>query len=163
MTMLISIMLTLSFIMLWLNHPISMGITIISLTITVAVTVGLLMGSFWYSFIIMITMLSGMLVLFIYMASVASNEKFSTPVKLIIMSISFMLLGVLMFFMYDNYYNEMNTTPTIMSTENISLNMLFNIKFKFLTMMMVLYLFFAMVTISFIVNISEGPLRINKK
>nr|YP_010310384.1 NADH dehydrogenase subunit 6 [Camptopus lateralis]UMY75919.1 NADH dehydrogenase subunit 6 [Camptopus lateralis] len=162
MTMLIFIMLNLSFIMLWLNHPISMGIAIIMLTIIMAMISGLYLGSFWYSYIIMITMLSGMLVLFIYMASVASNEKFKTPVKLILLSIMVTTLGMIMMLLYEDYYNETNMTMYSMDSNIMSLNLLFNIKHKFLTMMMVIYLFFTMATISFIVNISEGPLRVKK-
>nr|YP_010310371.1 NADH dehydrogenase subunit 6 [Daclera levana]UMY75906.1 NADH dehydrogenase subunit 6 [Daclera levana] len=162
MTLLNFIMLNLSFIMLWLNHPISMGINIILFTIIVAMMSGMLLGSFWYSYILMITMLSGMLVLFIYMASVASNEKFKTPIKLIMFSVIILMIGVTFSLLKENFHNEININ-TIMSTEVMSLNFLFNMKHKYLTMMMVIYLFFSMAVISFIVNISEGPLRINKK
>nr|UEP16629.1 NADH dehydrogenase subunit 6 [Megalotomus costalis] len=162
MIMLMSMMTALSFTLLWLNHPISMGITIISLTITTAMITGLYMGTFWYSYIIMITMLSGMLVLFIYMASVASNEKFKTPISLISSSIIIMLYGIIMYMNYEEFYMENNLNENTLNLE-MSLNFLFNTKNKFLTMIMVMYLFFTMATISFIVNITEGPLRINKK
>nr|YP_002735080.1 NADH dehydrogenase subunit 6 [Riptortus pedestris]ABZ02122.1 NADH dehydrogenase subunit 6 [Riptortus pedestris] len=156
------LLLIMSFIMLWLNHPISMGITIIIITILTAMISGLMLGSFWYSYIILITMLSGMLVLFIYMASVASNEKFKTPVMMI-MAISIMIMLIMtVTLLLEDYYKEMNNFSMI-NKEIFSLNLLFNIKNKFITMMLVLYLFFTMMIVSFIVNISEGPLRINKK
>nr|UPL65802.1 NADH dehydrogenase subunit 6 [Megalotomus sp.] len=162
MIMLTFIMTLLSFILLWLNHPISMGINIISLTIITAMITGLYMSTFWYSYIIMISMLSGMLVLFIYMASVASNEKFKTPMKLIVFLIMISVYSIYMYMNYEDFYTENNLKEFSMNLE-MSLNFLFNTKHKFLTMLMVLYLFFTMATISFIVNITEGPLRINKK
>nr|AWN56309.1 NADH dehydrogenase subunit 6 [Neomegalotomus parvus] len=159
--MLMFTLLSLSLTLMWLNHPISMGIMIISLTIFSALITGLHLGTFWYSYIIMITMLSGMLVLFIYMASVASNEKFKTPVKLISLSMIIIIMGVILFIKYENFYLENNELS--INKEMISLNFLFNNKHKLLTIMLVLYLLFTMMIISFIVNITEGPLRINKK
>nr|ASA69172.1 NADH dehydrogenase subunit 6 [Clavigralla tomentosicollis] len=161
--MLLMLSLTISFILLWLNHPLSMGITIILQTIVIALISGLSLGSFWFSYIIVITMLSGMLVLFIYMASVASNEKFYTSTKLITTTMILLAISLLMYLLTKNYDNELMKINMNLSTETISLNTLFNTKYKFITMMMVLYLFFTMVVVSFIVNISEGPLRINKK
>nr|QWX95341.1 NADH-ubiquinone oxidoreductase chain 6 [Merocoris curtatus] len=163
MTLLFLSLMALSLIFMWLNHPISMGITIIAQTLIVAMITGLSLGSFWFSYIIMITMLSGMLVLFIYMASVASNEKFFTSIKLIISTTMILTLGIFMQYSSENYDNEFLNIMTTMSTESLSLNSLFNCKFKMITMMMVMYLFFTMVTVSHIVNISEGPLRISKK
>nr|YP_010994993.1 NADH dehydrogenase subunit 6 [Homoeocerus dilatatus]WOZ14001.1 NADH dehydrogenase subunit 6 [Homoeocerus dilatatus] len=155
-------MMLLSFIFIWLNHPISMGITIITQTIVISMIVGLSLNSFWFSYIITIIMLSGMLVLFIYMASVASNEKFYTSFKLIAFSIMVMISGVIMQFCLDTDNNEMLVINHEVPIE-MALSTLFNCKFKMITMMMVLYLMFTMVTVSFIVNISEGPLRIHKK
>nr|WRO45309.1 NADH dehydrogenase subunit 6 [Leptoglossus occidentalis] len=163
MMLLFFALLVLSFIFIWLNHPISMGITIIAQTLIVAMITGLSLGSFWYSYIIMITMLSGMLVLFIYMASVASNEKFFTSIKLMFLTVSFMILGLIIQLNSEFSDNEFLNILTSTPTEIISLNNLFNCKLKLLTMTLVMYLFFTMITVSFIVNISEGPLRISKK
>nr|YP_010430495.1 NADH dehydrogenase subunit 6 [Notobitus montanus]USS57992.1 NADH dehydrogenase subunit 6 [Notobitus montanus] len=148
----------LSLIFLTLNHPISMGITIIAQTMLVAVMTGLMLKSFWFSYIIVITMLSGMLVLFIYMASVASNEKFFMSYKLIILSTILSLMSMLMQIMMEDN-NEFTNMESTITTEKLSLNMLFNCKFKMITITMTLYLFFTMITVSFIVNITEGPLR----
>nr|YP_009654872.1 NADH dehydrogenase subunit 6 [Pseudomictis brevicornis]QCI09440.1 NADH dehydrogenase subunit 6 [Pseudomictis brevicornis] len=163
MMMLFFLMMTLAFVFMWLNHPISMGITIIMQTLIVALVSGLYLGSFWFSYIIMITMLSGMLVLFIYMASVASNEKFYTSIKLIAFSVSMIMTSMIVQWMSKNYDNEFMMTTSNLPVETMSLNNLFSCKFKFITMIMVLYLFFTMITVSSIVNISQGPLRINKK
>nr|UPL65737.1 NADH dehydrogenase subunit 6 [Hygia sp.] len=159
MMMLYSIMITLTLNFMWLNHPISMGVIIIMQTLTVALIVGLYLGSFFFSYIVVIIMSSGMLVLFIYMASMASNEKFYLSLKMVILSMMIISLGVIMQMNYMN--DEMEMLFTSISKENMSLSMLFN-KMKYITMLMVMYLLFTMVTISFIVNISEGPLRIHK-
>nr|YP_009750105.1 NADH dehydrogenase subunit 6 [Enoplops potanini]QIJ46464.1 NADH dehydrogenase subunit 6 [Enoplops potanini] len=160
MTMMIMTSMLLSFIFIWLKHPISAGILIILQTFMISMMTGLMLGSFWFSYIIMIMMLSGILVLFIYMASVASNEKFNMSIKLMTISIIVLMIALMVQLYADNELTMNNEEFTM---NNIQLNSLFNKKFKFLTMMMVLYLFFAMITVSQIVNISEGPLRMNKK
>uniref|UniRef100_UPI001FA75706 NADH dehydrogenase subunit 6 n=1 Tax=Liorhyssus hyalinus TaxID=883173 RepID=UPI001FA75706 len=162
MTLLLMMLTLVAFIFMWLNHPISMGITIIIQTLIIAMISGMILGSFWFSYIIVITMLSGMLVLFIYMASVASNEKFFSSIKLIFITLSVIMLSLLAEYMFMNSDIEM-MKMNIITPELISLNTLFNMKFKFITMMMVMFLFLTMITVSLIVNISEGPLRINKK
>nr|UPL65686.1 NADH dehydrogenase subunit 6 [Homoeocerus unipunctatus] len=163
MTLSLIMMMLLSFIFIWLNHPISMGITIIAQTIVISMIIGMSLNSFWFSYIITITMLSGMLVLFIYMASVASNEKFYTSFKMITFSMMVMITGVVMQIYTNDYNNITLMNYPEMSIEETTLSTLFNCKFKMITMMMVLYLMFTMVTVSYIVNISEGPLRISKK
>nr|YP_010311863.1 NADH dehydrogenase subunit 6 [Planusocoris schaeferi]UNA71171.1 NADH dehydrogenase subunit 6 [Planusocoris schaeferi] len=141
------------------KHPLSMGMGIITHTIIIAMISGMMLGSFWFSYIIMIIMLSGMLVLFIYMASVASNEKFHPSTKMIMM----MLMMIIMSMIYQMYLEiNDNEMETLINPEKLSLNSLFNMKHKNITMMMVIYLFFTMINVSFIVNISEGPLRIMK-
>nr|YP_002791234.1 NADH dehydrogenase subunit 6 [Aeschyntelus notatus]ABZ01979.1 NADH dehydrogenase subunit 6 [Aeschyntelus notatus] len=163
MNMLFMMMTIMAFIFMWLNHPISMGIMIIMQTLTICMITGLMLGTFWFSYLIMITMLSGMLVLFIYMASVASNEKFFTSMKLIMFSMFMIMVGMIM--EINNIYMDNEFMKIITSTpmESISLTNMFNMKFKFITMTMVMFLFFTMFTVSLIVNISEGPLRVNKK
>nr|YP_010373847.1 NADH dehydrogenase subunit 6 [Cletomorpha raja]UPI55387.1 NADH dehydrogenase subunit 6 [Cletomorpha raja] len=160
--MLFILLVTLAFVFMWLNHPISMGIVVILQTVITAMIIGMLMESFWFSYIIMITMLSGMLVLFIYMASVASNEKFHISIKLISISAMMIMMSIFMQWYTKNYNHELINITLNLPTETLSLNNMFNHKFKYITMMMVMYLFFTMITISSIVNISEGPLRIRK-
>nr|QWX95348.1 NADH-ubiquinone oxidoreductase chain 6 [Laminiceps obscurior] len=160
--MLLTLLMTMSFMYLWLNHPISVGISIIAQTIIVAMITGILLKSFWYSYIIVITMLSGMLVLFIYMASVSSNEKFYPSIKLTILLLTITVMSMIWQLSNYNLDNDfMMNTPKM--SEVMSLNSLFNCKTKMITMLMVLYLLFSMITVSSIVNISEGPLRMFKK
>nr|UPL65270.1 NADH dehydrogenase subunit 6 [Largus sp.] len=152
----ISMMSVISFIFLWLSHPLSMGLMIILQAITIALLSGLMLGSFLFSYIITIVMLSGMLVLFIYMASVASNEKFKTPVMIMISALLIFL--TLLFLVHDN--NE--PSHKMLSNTNMEkmtlTNMLNN---KYLVTLIVFYLLFTMITVSSIVNIMEGPLRVN--
>nr|WJW73304.1 NADH dehydrogenase subunit 6 [Malcus inconspicuus] len=144
-----SLMMPLSLLFMFIKHPLSMGINIILQTSIIALSIGEMMNSFWFSYIILIIMLSGMMVLFIYMASIASNEKMKFSIKLSIISI-------LSYWMSVNNHQWMELNNNWM---NLSLNCMFNNTTSIMTLIMVSYLFLCMMIISKIVNINEGPLR----
>nr|QHN56504.1 NADH dehydrogenase subunit 6 [Nysius plebeius] len=156
MNMFMWIMLNLSLVFMWVKHPLSMVLVIILQTLTISVMTGMVLSSFWFSYIIMMIMMSGMLVLFIYMASIASNEKFKFSIILFTMVI--LNSPMILFLNYDNEMMNMNKTTTL----NMILNNLFSGTTMIITMIMVMYLLYTMITVSKIVNINEGPLRIKK-
>jgi NADH-ubiquinone oxidoreductase chain 6 len=58
------------------NHPVSMSIILLFYTRVVGLITGLMGGSYWFSYILVLVFLGGVLVLFLYMTSLAANEKF---------------------------------------------------------------------------------------
>nr|YP_010535256.1 NADH dehydrogenase subunit 6 [Megacopta centronubila]UYA97704.1 NADH dehydrogenase subunit 6 [Megacopta centronubila]UYA97717.1 NADH dehydrogenase subunit 6 [Megacopta centronubila] len=151
-----SLMTSIAMMMMFMKHPLSMGFMLILQTLVVAMITGMIMKSFMMSYIIMIIMLSGALVLFIYMASVASNEKFQTSVKMFFM---FIMSSMMSYFMMNKTsgwggYSEM--------MEMKSFTKLFNSMSASMTIMMMLYLLFTMIVVSNIADINKGPLRMKK-
>nr|AVJ52591.1 NADH dehydrogenase subunit 6 [Psacasta exanthematica] len=157
MTVMYSMMISLALLFLWLGHPLSMGFILVLQTMIIAIISGMMLNNFFFSYIIMIIMLSGALVLFIYMASVASNEKFKTPV--------FMMITFMFTFMTSMWITskltEMQEYPSNdnMSYGMITLIKLFNTTSAYLTVAMILYLLLTMIIVSFIASSKEGPLR----
>nr|QDI93346.1 NADH dehydrogenase subunit 6 [Quercophylus gonoporospinus] len=161
MTMIMMMINTMFFFM---NHPMSMGLILITQTVTVSIISGLMMKTFWLSYVLVITMLSGMLVLFIYMSSVASNEKFKNKIKLWMLFLIMLMMSMLFLFLNkkmiikNNYFSmEMMSTKNM---EILQLNKMFNSKNMMITIMLVLYLFMTMIASTHLVNISEGPMRL---
>nr|YP_010374276.1 NADH dehydrogenase subunit 6 [Deroploa parva]QVD38898.1 NADH dehydrogenase subunit 6 [Deroploa parva] len=150
--MLMFSMITLSMMIMFLNHPLSMGLILIMQTLTTAMIIGYMMSSFFFSYIIIIIMLSGTLVLFIYMASVASNEKFNMSFKLMLIPII-----TAIFMMQSKIYNYNNTM-----NESISLIKIFNTTTAQLTLIMIIYLLLTMIVVSNNAKTTEGPLRMKK-
>nr|YP_009346663.1 NADH dehydrogenase subunit 6 [Graphosoma rubrolineatum]API85477.1 NADH dehydrogenase subunit 6 [Graphosoma rubrolineatum] len=154
--MLLSFMIAISFILMTLNHPLSMGLILIIQTLIVSSIIGYMMTSFLFSYIIIIIMLSGALVLFIYMASVASNEKFESPIKNSI-------IVIFVLFMMTYYLNSINfkyfnfNKPT--ANEYVSLIKIFNTMTSNLTLLMIIYLLITMIVVSNIAKTNKGPLR----
>nr|AIW64787.1 NADH dehydrogenase subunit 6 [Indopodisma kingdoni] len=151
-----------------LNHPMSMMLFIILQTFLIGLMSGTMMESFWLSYILFLTFLGGMLVLFIYITSIASNEMFQP--KSIIMLFSFILWMIIMmlFIMTDKtmFMDFFKNTET-MNINNIinyqemtfSLEKLYNNPTFIITMMMMIYLFLALLAVVKITNINQGPIR----
>nr|AVJ52597.1 NADH dehydrogenase subunit 6 [Stethaulax marmoratus] len=156
MTMLYATMISLATLFLWLKHPLSMGFILVLQTFIIAITSGMMLSNFFFSYIIMIIMLSGALVLFIYMASVASNEKFKTPIT---MMINFIITFIISIWGISKMI-EINEIPANNSNYSVmSLIKLFNTMSAYLTMTMIMYLLITMIVVSFIASSKEGPLR----
>nr|QAU54266.1 NADH dehydrogenase subunit 6 [Cydnidae sp. ITV1034] len=156
--MLFSMLTSLSIVFLWLKHPLSMGLILICQTLIIASISGMMLSSFLFSYIIIIIMLSGALILFIYMASVASNEKFQSPVKLMKVFIIGMIMLIIM---SENlsYLQSSNNNLHMIKPEVMSLIKLFNTTSAYITLMMIMYLLLTMIVVSNVATVSEGPLR----
>lgn len=138
-------------------------------TILTCIINGLLINSFWFSYILFITFIGGILVLFIYIARIASNEKFYFSNKLIFY-ISFILIIILIIIIFDfqifpNYsFNEtfsyINKNIIIKNENIISITKIFNYPYIYISILIIIYLLITIISIVKITNIKEGPLRI---
>nr|YP_010238607.1 NADH dehydrogenase subunit 6 [Ceracris hoffmanni]ARU80774.1 NADH dehydrogenase subunit 6 [Ceracris hoffmanni] len=166
MIMTLSNMMNLNFIKL--NHPMSMMMFIIMQTFLVGIMTGTMMESFWLSYILFLTFLGGMLVLFIYITSIASNEMFKpklitmviASILLLIMVTTMVIMDKMMFMDFIKNTETMNINNYINYQEmTLSLEKLYNLPTSIITMMMMIYLFLALVAVVKITNINQGPIR----
>nr|YP_009695024.1 NADH dehydrogenase subunit 6 [Abscondita terminalis]QEJ81523.1 NADH dehydrogenase subunit 6 [Abscondita terminalis]QRG30026.1 NADH dehydrogenase subunit 6 [Abscondita terminalis] len=161
MTLLL-MMITLSILFMLVSHPLSMGMILLTQTLMIAAWTGFMSMNFWYSYILFIVMVGGMLILFIYMTSVASNEKFLySNLMTIIMIMMFMAL---IFLKKDQLFILMNSMNyDLMMKNNLTFKMSLN-KFIMYPMMImsltiIIYLLIALIAVSKITNMKSGPLR----
>nr|QOL01008.1 NADH dehydrogenase subunit 6 [Mongolotettix anomopterus] len=164
--MALSNMMNINFIKL--NHPMSMMMFIIIQTLIIGLITGTMMESFWMSYILFLTFLGGMLVLFIYIASISSNELFKLKsisltisiILLIITSLILIIMDKIMFMdlMKNTETNYINNSINYQEM-TISLEKLYNKPMFIITMMMMIYLFLALVAVVKITNINQGPIR----
>nr|YP_010883382.1 NADH dehydrogenase subunit 6 [Prophantis octoguttalis]WIK99898.1 NADH dehydrogenase subunit 6 [Prophantis octoguttalis] len=160
-----------SFIMLFLNHPLSMGLMILIQTMLTCMISSFMLNTYWFSYILFLTFLGGLLVLFIYVSSIASNElfKLSFFMKIYFLFMMIILMMISLMLMYNlNWLNlnmnlEMNKFFNMMlffNNENkINLSKLYNNQTFLMMMMMIIYLFITLIAVVKITNISYGPLR----
>nr|YP_009122002.1 NADH dehydrogenase subunit 6 [Japonica lutea]AJG01916.1 NADH dehydrogenase subunit 6 [Japonica lutea] len=163
-------MIFISIIMFFINHPLSMGLLILIQTLLLCLISGMLINTYWFSYILFLTFSGGLLVLFIYVSSIASNElfKFSLMNKLLLMFYLLIILFLSFFFMNNLYWINMMINEEMLNFfnlflfnnyNNINLTKLYNEQTYLMMMMMVIYLFITLIAVVKITNIFFGPLR----
>nr|YP_009170629.1 NADH dehydrogenase subunit 6 [Phlebotomus chinensis]WPV76924.1 NADH dehydrogenase subunit 6 [Phlebotomus sichuanensis]ALF07245.1 NADH dehydrogenase subunit 6 [Phlebotomus chinensis]WPV76937.1 NADH dehydrogenase subunit 6 [Phlebotomus sichuanensis]WPV76950.1 NADH dehydrogenase subunit 6 [Phlebotomus sichuanensis]WPV76963.1 NADH dehydrogenase subunit 6 [Phlebotomus sichuanensis] len=164
-----SISILTSIIFMLMSHPLAMGLMLLIQSTLVALIIGLMMKTFWFSYILFLTFLGGMLILFIYVTSLASNEmfSFSSQTLLITISILFLIIINLLFIDKSIFLHYINNTEMInffnlkfLFKENfLNLNKLYNFSTNLIMLMMVMYLLLTLIIIVKITNFNKGPLR----
>nr|AYW52191.1 NADH dehydrogenase subunit 6 [Lamiinae sp. 1 ACP-2013] len=153
-----------SFLFMIISHPLSLGLILLFQTILVTLITGLMNLNFWYSYIMFLIMIGGMLILFIYMTSVASNEKFKFSMKLFYFSLTQLFLIFPMFLSDSFYLNKLSknwdlTNQNFNMDFSISLMKFINWPYNSIFIMMIIYLLITLIMTVKITNIEKGPLR----
>nr|WGO58143.1 NADH dehydrogenase subunit 6 [Symploce tubercularis] len=160
MLMVLSTLLSVSFTQM--NHPLAMGLILLMQTALIALISGMLSQSFWFSYVLFLIFLGGMLILFIYVTSLASNEMFSLSMKMTLSTI-FILLISLIIFSYSKS-SMLQNQEMISFTSNMnplinSLVKLYNQPTGIITILLASYLFLTLIAVVKITSIFKGPLR----
>nr|ANJ70360.1 NADH dehydrogenase subunit 6 [Colymbetes fuscus] len=168
--LLLSFNLIMTITFLFLQHPMSMGLILMIQTILISLMTGMFSYTFWFSYILFLVMIGGMLILFIYMTSLASNEMFTFSKNIVIMMFIMIMFMSCAYMMLD-YFNLnplFKTSNMIESFNNmmfyknenlITLNMIYNKPNMFITILLINYLFLTLIAVVKITNMNYGPLR----
>nr|YP_010328142.1 NADH dehydrogenase subunit 6 [Zeugodacus strigifinis]UJH19472.1 NADH dehydrogenase subunit 6 [Zeugodacus strigifinis] len=158
-----------SFIFIQMNHPLAMGLMLLIQTLQICLLTGLMAKTFWFSYILFLIFLGGMLVLFIYVTSLASNEMFSLSMKLTTMCIMIMAIMMMTSMILDksstaSFIQNLEMKPlyqtNIMISENsLSLNKLYNFPTNLITILLMNYLLITLIAVVKITKLFYGPLR----
>nr|QZP40961.1 NADH dehydrogenase subunit 6 [Geoscapheus dilatatus] len=151
----------LSILFTQMNHPLAMGLILLIQTIMISMITGLSTQSFWFSYVLFLIFIGGMLVLFIYITSLASNEMFIMSTKLLyLMMIITPLLAFLLKMNFSNLTNQESLMfLTINNLTPLPLLKLYSYPTGMLTIMMAIYLLITLIAVVKIINIFSGPLR----
>nr|YP_006234047.1 NADH dehydrogenase subunit 6 [Athyma sulpitia]AFH54887.1 NADH dehydrogenase subunit 6 [Athyma sulpitia] len=163
-------LISISILLYFINHPLAMGILILIQTLLTCLISGMLINTYWFSYILFLIFLGGLLVLFIYVSSVASNELFKIHfsekffyiyiIFIMIFSILYSNNLIWMNFSFnDEMINFFYSNLFFNNEYNFNLSKLYNKQNYFLMMMLIIYLFITLVAIVKITNIFFGPLR----
>nr|WMQ76590.1 NADH dehydrogenase subunit 6 [Hydora sp.] len=167
LTLLLALSITMSLTFLFLKHPMSMGLTLLIQSSLISMITGFYNHNFWFSYILFLIMIGGMLVLFIYMTSIASNEMFKYSNKLAITIAIMMIMSVIIILLNDqltlnlNIFNLDSTMFNNQESYKMSLNKYLNFPSNIILFFMIIYLFITLIAVVKITNISYGPLRQN--
>nr|YP_010459021.1 NADH dehydrogenase subunit 6 [Asura megala]UUB71785.1 NADH dehydrogenase subunit 6 [Asura megala] len=169
-TFLSSIIIIISLFLLFFNNPLSMGFMILMQTLLICLISGMMMKTYWFSYILFLTFMGGLLVMFIYVSSIASNELFkpSLNMKMFMMIFFFILMIFQLMYMKNLFWlnfsfnSDMNNFffELFINNENkINLTKLYNNQTYMVMIMLVIYLFITLIAVVKITNIFYGPLR----
>nr|AXS66346.1 NADH dehydrogenase subunit 6 [Staphylinoidea sp. 6 KM-2017] len=162
--MMLMLMLSMSLFFLFMKHPMTMGLILLLQTILTALMSGFINLNYWFSYIIFLIMIGGLLVLFIYMTSIASNELFYYSTKLMLYLAIIVLMNILIIMMFKNTFLTYNFSwnENFMNYFNFFyLKKFFNFPSIHIITMIILYLFITLIAVVKITMIKMGPLRIN--
>nr|YP_010022257.1 NADH dehydrogenase subunit 6 [Asyndetus clavipes]QOL12447.1 NADH dehydrogenase subunit 6 [Asyndetus clavipes] len=163
------LIITSSMIFIQMNHPLAMGLMLLIQTLFICLMTGLMTKTFWFSYILFLMFLGGMLVLFIYVTSLASNEMFSLSMKMTLISMSIMMASFLFLMFIDsslmssiyqnNEMSELSNYFSLIKENNIMLNKIYNFPTNYMTIILINYLLITLIAIVKITNVFYGPLR----
>nr|YP_010946931.1 NADH dehydrogenase subunit 6 [Symploce maxima]WGO57688.1 NADH dehydrogenase subunit 6 [Symploce maxima] len=160
MLMALSTLLSVSFTQM--SHPLAMGLILLIQTVFISLISGMLSQSFWFSYVLFLIFLGGMLILFIYVTSLASNEMFFLSMKISLSSMFVLLISTIMLSLLIMPLLQNQETILFMSTNNYlinSLTKLYNQPTGLITILLASYLFLTLIAVVKITNIFSGPLR----
>nr|DAZ91365.1 TPA_asm: ND6 [Pandorites podoceroides] len=141
--------------------PLMLATLIILIVCMVAIFTYSLTTTSWLSFIFFMLFISAMMIIFIYVASLASNEFITTSMPLpfvFIFLFSFLflnpstLLEDLTFFSVSTSITDATLTPNLMMK-------IYTPYISILSMFMIIYLFVALVVVAKNSSISKSPMR----
>ncbi|YP_002323940.1 NADH dehydrogenase subunit 6 (mitochondrion) [Acyrthosiphon pisum] len=151
--------LIMAIILTMMKSPISSNLIILIQTMTLTMMINLINKTAWISFMIFILYIGGLMIIFLYISSIAFNElNINKNYKNMIYKIIFMSLMLYYFKMYFNMEN-MNYENKFLFEDNFYLLNMFMMPNNILIYMIMFILFFMLILIIWMLKINKGPIR----
>lgn len=167
--LLITLIIINAFLFTQTNHPLSIGLILLIQTILRCGLSGIITKNFWFSYILFLVFIGGILILFIYIASLASNEKIKFNktlfIKLrILITTLIIIIMILDKNLLTNICNNIEITllrnHTILIKENLlRLSKLYDKPNFIIILFIINYLLLTLIAVVKISNTFLGPLR----
>lgn len=156
-----------SLIFLQIKHPLAIGLTLVLQTFLICIITGLIVKTFWFSYVLFLIFLGGILVLFIYVTALASNEIFIFSIKTFLITSLIITITIITIFIIDksfllNYLINIEiliTSNNFLDENTIDLNKIYNFPTNIITLLLINYLFLTLIVVVKITNNFFGPLR----
>nr|YP_009774834.1 NADH dehydrogenase subunit 6 [Lepisma saccharinum]QJA14870.1 NADH dehydrogenase subunit 6 [Lepisma saccharinum] len=164
--MLMLLLITSTIIMTQLNHPLAMGLSLIINTSMTCLVITTMTESPWFSYILFLVFLGGMLVLFIYVTSLASNELFHFNSKMMMFFLTTLCLSTSIIMLdplsIPTSCSSQDSIQMILNQQEIPAMKFYNSSLMIITLTLVTYLFITLVAVVKVTNLQQGPLRMTK-
>merc|ERR1712212_1032302 len=137
-------------ILLNLVHPISLGLVLIFYSLLIGVA-RIMIRAPWFFYLLVLVFLGGVIILIIYISTLAANEKFRAPTSFRVLILIFIIIGASFTIISYNYRNK--TSFNI----NIVIN-LYEYSNGSLSIFLITYLLITMICVVKLVKFEKGPL-----
>nr|ALO71113.1 NADH deshydrogenase subunit 6 [Pselaphinae sp. 10 EF-2015] len=156
MSLIITLNMTLMIMFMFLKHPLSMGMALLIQTLIISIITSMMNNLSWFSYVLFLIFIGGMLILFMYMINVASNEIINISKKMFLFTL---IMPVCMYMI--KYMINMNNYENLIYI--FKLNLLLNKYYEFPNMiimiMLIFYLLLTLIACVKIINLKYGPMR----
>nr|YP_011004712.1 NADH dehydrogenase subunit 6 [Podonevadne trigona]WPT28352.1 NADH dehydrogenase subunit 6 [Podonevadne trigona] len=153
----------------FLTHPLAMGITLLMLTLWLALMLGLVYTSYWLSYCLVLILLGGLLVIFIYVSLLASNKTFQLSPSAVITMLIVAIVSWSSYLFVEGTTGKMTTETPLEFAEGVkTLTMyeaftpLYSAELNSLTIFIVLYLLLTLLVVVFNTKSMTSTLRSQK-
>nr|YP_010254535.1 NADH dehydrogenase subunit 6 [Lysmata debelius]QUA00610.1 NADH dehydrogenase subunit 6 [Lysmata debelius] len=152
-----------------MSSPLAMGLVLLSQTVLICAITGISSKSMWFSYILFLIFLGAMLVLFIYVASLASNEQFFFSPKMLTSFPLLIFLALLLSLILDpmsssqpvNIEQSSTLLTETLNSTYLTVSMIYSSTSMNLTIFVVLYLLLTLIVVVKITGFFYGPLRLS--
>nr|WOW98967.1 NADH dehydrogenase subunit 6 [Borysthenes sp. 2 WQW-2023a] len=146
----------------FLKHPISLGSMLFLQSVFTSLMMIMLNKNSWMPMTLIITFSGGIMIMFIYMSSIASNEKFKPSSKwmLLLMTTTLLTMKLMMTDKINLFFNKwMENSNHIQYNEEMKTMFSMLSMNKNTSILLILTVMMTMVVISSIISTFEGPLK----
>nr|YP_009128947.1 NADH dehydrogenase subunit 6 [Chthamalus antennatus]AJT48121.1 NADH dehydrogenase subunit 6 [Chthamalus antennatus] len=146
-------------IFIFMFHPLAMIFILILQCLLISLMVYSITHFPWFSYTLILVFLGGMLILFMYMSNIASNEMFKPNIKIMIP----MLIIPLITFLLTNPKQDYSVESKLTEHQQFSNMMIFkpfSLSIMPITLLMASYIILTLLTVVKISKMSQGPLRV---
>nr|AHX97843.1 NADH dehydrogenase subunit 6 [Afrocampsis griseosetosus] len=150
-------------------HPLILSLVLIIYTLILSIKLNYLNNSYWYSYVIYLIVIGGIMIMFLYLTSIANNEMFKVSLKIYLIYL-IMLMVMLMIYMilikfsgifnFMIIYNSSEFYSMVLNNEILLEYKNLYMKFSMgVNIYLIFYLFFTMVSCVLICLKESLPLR----
>nr|YP_009500698.1 NADH dehydrogenase subunit 6 [Anoeconeossa unicornuta]AWU48841.1 NADH dehydrogenase subunit 6 [Anoeconeossa unicornuta] len=136
-------------------HPLTFGMLILIQSILICVISRMITSSSWIAMTLFLIMVGGLMIIFIYMTSICSNEIFHKTKKIHLQVFSILPLGFASM-KTNNTFNDYLINMDIFNKEFFKFFLPLNIQSSIFSF---IYLIFVLLIVVSLMEINKGPLR----
>nr|AKM70259.1 NADH dehydrogenase subunit 6 [Aiceona himalaica] len=148
-----------SIILLMMKSPLKSNLIILSQSLLLTLVINLMNKTSWISFMLFILYMSGLMIIFLYISSIAFNESFKNKInyKLIYMFIIMTMLTINMNknIIFENFNYENN----LIFEDNFYFINMFILPNNLMIYFIMMILFFMLISIIWMLKMNKGPIR----